>query len=246
MVAIHEVDRRFEMPIDHTVFCSCHMMDRISGKQSRSRRSKRERTKNGENMPKQILIAYGSRYGSTAEIARAMAETFKKEGLEPQVLDLEQTKQKQWPSLTSFDGLVIGSGIKIGRWTRQAAKFLQTRADEIKTLKSKGLVVGVFVSCGLASTPGKQDEARQTYVKKILDDVGMSGAVDVYDAFGGVYDLSSSSPMGFIDKRMLSMGAKQMSKDGVTITGGARNDLRDWDQIRAFVEHFAQLVKTGL
>ena len=28
-------------------------------------------------MPKQILIAYGSRCGSTAEIARAMAETFK-------------------------------------------------------------------------------------------------------------------------------------------------------------------------
>jgi menaquinone-dependent protoporphyrinogen oxidase len=197
-------------------------------------------------MPKQILIAYGSRYGSTAEIARAMAETFKKEGLEPEMLDLEQIKQKQWPSLPSFDGLIIGSGIKIGRWTRQATKFLHTHADEIKTLKSKGLVVGVFVSCGLASTPGKHDEARQTYVKKILDDVGISGAVDIYDAFGGVYDLSSSSPMGFLDKRMLSMGAKQMSKDGVTLTEGARNDLRDWDQIRAFVEHFAQLVIVGI
>jgi len=45
---------------------------------------------------------------------------------------------------------------------------------------------------------------------------------------------------------MLSMGAKQMSKDGVTITEGARNDLRDWDQIRAFVEHFAQLVIVGI
>ncbi|MDD1720981.1 MAG: flavodoxin domain-containing protein [Euryarchaeota archaeon] len=195
-------------------------------------------------MPKQILIAYGSRYGSTAEIARAMAETLKKEGLEPQVLDLEQTKQKQWPALTSFDGLLIGSGIKMARWTRQATKFLQTHADEIKTLKSKGLVVGVFVSCGLASTPGKHDEARQRYVTKILDDVSISGAVDIYDAFGGVYDLSSSAPMGFLDKRMLSMGAKQMSKDGVTLTEEARNDLRDWDQIRAFAEHFAQLVKT--
>ncbi|MGZ4922531.1 MAG: flavodoxin domain-containing protein [Halobacteriota archaeon] len=194
-------------------------------------------------MPKQILIAYGSRYGSTAEISRSMAETFKKEGLEPQVRDVEQIKQKQWPSLISFDGLIIGSGIKIGRWTRQATKFLKMHADEIKMLKSKGLVVGVFVSCGLASTPGKHDEARQTYVKKILDDISLSGAADIYDAFGGVYDLSSSSPMGFLDKRMLSMGAEQMSKDGVTITKGARNDLRDWDQIRAFVEHFAKLVE---
>ena len=35
-----------------------------------------------------------------------------------------------------------------------------------------------------------------------------------------------------------------MSKDsGVQLTEGARNDLRDWDQIRTFTEHFAELVK---
>jgi len=199
-------------------------------------------SQNGENVPKKVLIAYGSRYGSTAEIARAMADALEKEGVDAQLLDLEQTKEKQWPSLASFDGLLVGSGIKIGRWTRQATKFLKTHADEIRTLKSKGLVVGVFVSCGLASTPGKHDEALQTYVEKSLNDVGIPGVVDVYDAFGGVYDLSPSSPMGFLDKRMLSMGAKQMSSDGVTVEQGERNDLRDWDQIRAFTENFAQLV----
>lgn len=194
-------------------------------------------------MPKKVLIAYGSRYGSTAEIARAMAEALEKGGVDPQLLDLEQTREKQWPSLASFDGILVGSGIKIGRWTRQATKFLEKHIDEIKTLKSKGLALGVFVSCGLASTPGKHDEARQTYVQKTLNDVGISGLVDVYDAFGGVYDLSPSSPLGFLDRRMLSVGAKQMSKDGVTVKEGERNDLRDWDQIRAFTENFAQLVE---
>ena len=38
-------------------------------------------------MPKKILIAYGSRYGSTEEIARAMAQILETEGLETQVLD---------------------------------------------------------------------------------------------------------------------------------------------------------------
>ena len=103
--------------------------------------------------------------------------------------------------------------------------------------------MGVFVSCGLASTPGKQEEARQKYVGKILDEVGISDAVDAYEAFGGVYDHSTSSRMGFLDKRMLSMGVKQMVKDGVNVTEGARNDLRDWDQIRSFTEQFAQLIK---
>jgi menaquinone-dependent protoporphyrinogen oxidase len=199
----------------------------------------------GDNVPKKVLIAYGSRYGSTAEIARTMAQTLENEGLEPQLLDLKQTNQKQWSSLASYEGLLVGSGIKIGRWTGEATKYLKKHADEIKTLKSKGLVVGVFVSCGMASTPGQQEEARQKYVKKILDDIGVSDAVDVYEAFGGVYDLSSSAPMGFLDKRVLSMAAKQMAKDGVNITEGARNDLRDWDQIQAFAGHFVQLIKDG-
>jgi menaquinone-dependent protoporphyrinogen oxidase len=196
-------------------------------------------------MSKKVLIAYGSRYGSTAEIARAMAQTFEKEGLEPQLLDLKHTKQKQWPSFALFDGVLVGSGIKIGRWTKEASAFLKTHADELKALKPKGFVVGVFVSCGMASTPGQQAEARRKYLEEVLANVGITDSVDTYDAFGGVYDLSPSAPMGFLDKRMLGMAAKQMAKDGTPLTEGARNDLRDWDQIRAFAEHFAELVNAG-
>ena len=197
-------------------------------------------------MSKKILIAYGSRYGSTEEIAHSMAETLKNAGLETQLLDLRRTKQKDWPPLASFDGVLVGSGIKIGRWTKEATAFLKTHADELKRLKPKGFVVGVFVSSGMASTPGQQDEARRKYLKEVLTSVGIADAVDTYDAFGGVYDLSASAPMGFLDKRMLGMAAKQMAKDtGTPLTEGARNDLRDWDQIRAFTDHFAELVNTG-
>ncbi|MGB9372138.1 MAG: flavodoxin domain-containing protein [Halobacteriota archaeon] len=196
-------------------------------------------------MSKEILIAYGSRYGSTEEIARAMAEILENAGLETQLLDLRRTKQKDWPPLSSFDGVLVGSGIKIGRWTKEATAFLKTHADELKGLKAQGLVVGVFVSSGMASTPGQQEEARRKYLEEVLTNVGITDTVDTYDAFGGVYDLSPSAPMGFLDKRMLGMAAKQMAKDGTPLTEGARNDLRDWDQIRTFTEHFAQLVKAG-
>ena len=137
-----------------------------------------------------------------------MAQTFEKEGLEPQLLDLEQTKQQQWPSLTSFDSVLVGSGIRMSRWTRSATKFLKKHTDEIKTLKSKGLVVGVFVSCGMASTPGKQEEARQKYVGKILDEIGISGAVDAYDAFGGVYRPLSVGSDGFPRQENAFYGGK--------------------------------------
>jgi len=197
-------------------------------------------------MSKKVLIAYGSRYGSTKEIARAMVQILEEEGFETQLLDLKHTKQKQWPALASFDGLLIGSGIKMFRWVGRTTTFLKKHADELKALKSKGLVVGVFVSCGSASTPEGHAEAKDRYVEKVLTDLGIKADVDTYDAFAGVLDLSSSAPMGFLDKRMLDMAAKQMAKDtGIHVTEGARNDLRDWDQIRTFTEHFAQLVKNG-
>ena len=193
-------------------------------------------------MAKKVLVAYGSRYGSTEEIARTIAETLQQEGLNTQLLDLKRTKQKEWPRLALFDAVLVGSGIKIGRWTGEASSFLKKHADELKTAKAKGLVVGVFVSCGMASTPEKRPEARQTYIEKVVTELGIKDAVDAYDAFGGVYDLSPSAPMGFLDKKMLAMGAQQMIKDG-QLTEGARNDLRDWNQIRTFAEHFADLVK---
>ena len=47
------------------------------------------------DMSKKVLIAYGSRYGSTEEIVRAMVQILEKEGLETQLLDLRHTKQKE-------------------------------------------------------------------------------------------------------------------------------------------------------
>ena len=66
-----------------------------------------------------------------------------------------------------------------------------------------------------------------------MADLGIKAEVDMYKAFGGVLDLSSSAPMGFLDKRMLGMAAKQMVKDtGIHLTEGARNDLRDRDRMQ--------------
>jgi len=74
----------------------------------------------------------------------------------------------------------------------------------------------------------------------------MSGKYNVKTLRPCVLDLSSSAPMGFLDKRMRGMAAKQMVEDsGIHLTEGARNDLRDWDQIKTFTEHFAQLPKVG-
>jgi menaquinone-dependent protoporphyrinogen oxidase len=130
------------------------------------------------DVSKKVVIAYGSRYGSTDEIARAMVQVLEKEGLETQLLDPRHTKQKQGPTLTSFDGILVGSGIKMFRWVGDATTFLKKHADELKALKAKGLVVGVFVSCGSVSTPEGHAEAKDRYVDKVLTDLGIKAEVD--------------------------------------------------------------------
>ena len=73
---------------------------------------------------------------------------------------------------------------------------------------------------------------------------GLDIEADLSDAFGGMLDLSPTSRAGFFDKRLLKVIAKEMAKDtDITIEEGVKNDLRDWEQIRAFAKQFAELVK---
>jgi menaquinone-dependent protoporphyrinogen oxidase len=187
---------------------------------------------------KNVLIAYGSRYGSTEEISQEIAKVLENIGIDTQLIDLKKTKSKEWPSLESFDGVLIGSGIKIGKWMKEPRKFLEKIKDGVKKNEK---ILGVFVSSGNASIPEKYQEAKTDYLEKVIADIGIEA--DIYDAFGAVYDLSESSRMGSLTKKMIKMGIKEMSEEtGIELDENARNDLRNWDQIQDFVEKFAELV----
>ncbi|WXG39341.1 MAG: flavodoxin domain-containing protein [Candidatus Freyarchaeum deiterrae] len=188
---------------------------------------------------KKVLIAYGTRYGSTEEISQEIGKILKKEGLEVQIVDLKKTKSKEWPSLTPFDGVLVGSSVKMFRWMNEPQEFLKKHKAEIQ---KKEKILGVFVSCGMASVPETCEKAKSDEVEKILAKIGIEA--DIYDAFGGVYDFSESSRMSGMDKRMMKMGLKQMEKDyGMKIDEEGKNDFRDWEQIQNFAKKFAAMVK---
>lgn len=54
-----------------------------------------------------VLIAFGSRYGSTEEISMRLAELLKEEGIEAEVLDLK--RERNWPPLEGFDSVIVGA-----------------------------------------------------------------------------------------------------------------------------------------
>ncbi len=81
-----------------------------------------------------ILIAVASRHGSTADIARRLAERLTEAGHEPDVLDLVHDRHRgdRIDDLTRFGAFVVGSAIYEGHWLRQARTFVLENAVRLQ------------------------------------------------------------------------------------------------------------------
>jgi len=185
---------------------------------------------------KEVLIAYGTRYGSTEEISRYISEILENKGLNTTLLNLKGLKPNNFPNLSKFSGVLIGSGIKIAQWTKETKKFLEITKDFLKGNKK---ILGVFLSCGNARDPERILKARKEYIEVFLAQKEI--IADLYDAFGGIFDLSKNSNVGFLGKKML----KTVLKNEKDINLNERNDFRDWNQIKKFAENYAKLVQNS-
>jgi menaquinone-dependent protoporphyrinogen oxidase len=165
------------------------------------------------------LIVYGTRYGSTAEISDEMAKVIRERGIE---VDVVNAKGGKVESPGDYDLIVVGSGIRMGKWTREPLKFLD---------KNKGILsdkpIALFVSCGSAEKPEDCEKAQTEY----LDDVERKYPglrIVSKGLFGGKYDSSSGLMM-----KMAMKGLRgDLEKKG--LDPDQPYDFRDWDAIRAW------------
>lgn len=65
-----------------------------------------------------ILIAYATRYGSTQEVAEAIARELRERGLEVEIQPLRQIQT------TEGYGLVVGTPFYMGHWLGEVNRFL--------------------------------------------------------------------------------------------------------------------------
>jgi len=177
-----------------------------------------------------VLIAYGSRYGSTEEIAHKLAWFLGEEGVEATVLDVK--KERSWPSLEGYDGVMVGSGVKISKWMREPLEFLRRKREELA-----GKRLALFVSCLTVLTD--PDNAREDLLEKVAEEAGVEA--ELMEAFGPVMDVGPGSRMGFLDRKIAQSVMLGLSKEqGLELDMKGRNDLRDWDRIRDFAHRFAE------
>ena len=67
-----------------------------------------------------VVVAYASKRGSTAEVARAVAERLRRRGLRADLRDAAEVDD-----LEPYDGAVLGGSIYFGRWHDHANVFLK-------------------------------------------------------------------------------------------------------------------------
>jgi len=98
------------------------------------------------------LVVFGSKYGSTAEVARAIAE-----GLDAEVVDVAGK-----PDVSEYDVIVIGSPIYAGDYLNSVTRFIRDNKNSLQDRK-----IGAFITAAAdmeldPGLTGEEDEELYT------------------------------------------------------------------------------------
>lgn len=189
---------------------------------------------------KRILIAYGSRYNCTADISQKLAKFLEERfDLKVSLLNLRETATNSWPLLEreEYSGIIIGTGIRLTKWTKEVRLFLKVNKDRIQDLN---ITVGFFISCGYASDPKHYPIALRQFITDKMTSIGFKP--NIYEAFGGIFDFATTSSLSSINKRILRWGSRDLE---MKVDYNNRNDYRDWDRIYEFGNNFVTLLNAA-
>jgi len=110
-------------------------------------------------MPDNVLVAYGSTNGSTAQIAEAIGEVLRKGGLTAEVRPAQTVA-----SVASYDAVVVGGGLYAGRWQKDARRFVRRHRRELAERP-----LWLFSSGPLDASASERDIPPVPGVKKAMD-----------------------------------------------------------------------------
>ena len=72
-------------------------------------------------MGKKVLVAYATKYGATTDIAKRIGAVLRAADLPTDVLPVKGVND-----LTPYMAIILGSAVYIGRWRKEAVKFIKT------------------------------------------------------------------------------------------------------------------------
>jgi menaquinone-dependent protoporphyrinogen IX oxidase len=175
------------------------------------------------------LVVYGTRWGGTVKVAQEIAETLTQHGYDVTVIDAKQAP----PSIEPFSLVVVGSGVRADRWTKEAIQFIQRNVSQLRQKKS-----ALFVSCQIADRKEGdpiKEKAKTKYLQQIAKDYDLQPIA--FGLFGGFMDFHQSH--GLIVDVMMKINRRKLEKGG--LDQSKTLDTRNWTEIQAWARQVATL-----
>jgi menaquinone-dependent protoporphyrinogen oxidase len=163
-------------------------------------------------MSTSVLVAYATRYGSTQEVAEAIAATLREAGLEVEIQPMREVQ-----TLAGCDAVVLGAPIYIGRWHKDAHRFLSRHREALMTRP-----VAVFALGPLHDDEEEMQDTRAQLGKELAKYSWLTPVA--VEMFVGKYD---PAKLRFPDSLLISFPASPLKQMPAS-------DLRDWTAIRAW------------
>ena len=159
-------------------------------------------------MQGKILVAYASKSGWTAEVAQEVGNALKAQGLEVDVTPADAVT-----GLEGYGAVVVGSGVRVGKWLPQATAFIDKHRARLEDLPT-----AIFTVHMLGGEDTEEARLkRESYVAPVKEMI--SPVAEGYFAGG-------------IEMNRLSLVERLMTKAVKPPLG----DFRDLDAIRAWAE----------
>jgi len=168
-------------------------------------------------MNTQVLVAYATKHAATAEIAEKIGQVLRQAGIRTDVLPVDRVS-----NLHSYKAVVLGSAVYIGRWRKEAAKFL--KANE-KVLAEQ--LVWLF-SSGPTGEGNPVELMKGWRFPKALQPIADRIQPRDIAIFHGVVNIEK---LNFVARRLLK---------NVKVPIG---DFRDWNAITSWATGIAEVLK---
>jgi menaquinone-dependent protoporphyrinogen oxidase len=170
-------------------------------------------------MSASVLVAYATRYGSTQEVAQAVAATLRDGGL---AVDIQPMREVR--SLAGYRAVVLGAPLFMFRWHKDALRFLSRHRAALAERP-----VAVF-ALGPTHDPHDAQEWQDSRAQldKELAKYPWFRPVAL-EMFGGKYDPAYLRfPINLLAGKVPA------------------SDIRDWTAIRAWASHLAAKLEPAL
>lgn len=175
-------------------------------------------------MQTRVLVAYASKYGSTQEVAEAVAETLQENGL---TVDIEPMKKVK--DLEGYAVVVLGAPLYMLHLHTDARSFLSKHRKALKKRR-----VAVFALGPFHDKENEWEEVREQLDKELAKFPELAPiAVQI---FGGKFDPEN---LRFPDNLIASLPASPLHNMPAI-------DVRDWTAIRDWANKLAMQLQPAL